>query len=120
MAVTLLRLTGDPWQSFIAPMMAAPAASRADAVKVTALEGKMVEVMRLFLGYIPNAYGNKRSDDPLGQAWYDVMEAMNVAEEQLEELGEMIRDKAGITWEEARAAIAESQEQPATAEPVTT
>ena len=88
------------------------------AEKITALESKLSEVMRLFLGYIPSAYGNKRPDDPLGQAWNDAMNALVEAQEHLEELGEMLRNKAGTIWEETTARIAELQGEPVKAEPV--
>ena len=45
----------------------------------------------------------------IGMSGDDAMNALVEAEDRLEDLGEMIRDEAGITWEEARAAIAESQ-----------
>ena len=89
-------------------------------MKVTALEGKMCKVNHLFLGYLPDQYGNQRPSDPLGQAWNDAFNALFEAEDRLEGLGETLREMAGITWEEARERVVESQEQPVMAEPVST
>ena len=99
--------------------------SRADAVQVTALEAKLAEFVRLFVGCIPDQCVPRESPEerpnyPLGLAWHDTANALAEAEDQIENLGDLIRGKAGITLGEARAAIAESQEQPATAELVST
>ena len=95
------------------------------AVQVTALEAKLAEFVRLFVGCIPDQCVPRESPEerpnyPLGLAWHDTANALAEAEDQIENLGDLIRGKAGITLEEARAAIAESQEQPATAELVST
>ena len=47
-------------------------------------------------------------------------EAIDNASDRLEYLGVILREKAGITLEEAKAAIATSQEEPARAETVAT
>ena len=94
---------------FCRPDDGVPGPSREDAVKVTALEGKMGEVNHLFLGYLPDGCGNQRPSDPLGQAWNDTFNAIAEVEQQLEILGEMLRGNAGITWEEAIAAIADAE-----------
>ncbi len=87
------------------------------AEKVTALEAKMSEVFRLFLDCLPDQYSNRRPTDPLGQAWNDTMNAFDEAEEYLEELAEMLREKAGVTWEATKARIAELQGESVKAEP---
>ncbi len=101
------------------------------AKQVTALEAKMVEVRELvdevcelFDGYMPDHYNDRTptelSRDPRGKAWVDASEAIDNATDLLGDLGHMLREKAGITLEEAKAGIAESQEEPARAETVPT
>lgn len=88
--------------------------SRADAVQVTALEAKLAEFVRLFVGCIPvecvpRVSPEERPNDPLGRAWHDTMNALAEAEDQIENLGELIRESVGITLEEARAAIVDAE-----------
>ncbi len=101
------------------------------AKQVTALEAKMVEVRELmdevcelFDGYMPDHYNDRTptelSRDPRGKAWMNASEAIDNASDRLEYLGVILREKAGITLEEAKAAIATSQEEPARAETVAT
>ncbi len=90
------------------------------AKKVTALEEKMAEVCELANHYMPAHYNNRTrkdlSDDPLGRAWKDALDKICDAEDFLGDLGHILREKAGITLEEARAAISESQKERARAE----
>ena len=99
------------------------------AKQVTALEAKMVEVRELmdevcelFDGYMPDHYNDRTptelSRDPRGKAWVDALRAIENASDFLGDLGMILREKAGITLEEAEAAIATSQEEPARAETV--
>ena len=101
------------------------------AKQVTALEAKMDEVRELmdevcelFDGHMPDHYHDRTptelSRDPRGKAWVDASEAIDNASDLLGDLGVMLREKAGITLEEAKAAIAASEEESASAEAVPT
>lgn len=90
------------------------------AEKITALEAQMTEVCKDFLEYLPEQYSNQRPSDPLGQAWNDTMNAISNAEDRLEDLGEMLRDKAGVTWEEVKETLTKSQQGSAKAEAAAT
>ncbi|MCH8858017.1 MAG: hypothetical protein IID54_00395 [Proteobacteria bacterium] len=86
------------------------------AKKVTALEEKMVEVSELANDYMPDQYNNRTrkdlSEDPLGKAWKDALDKIGDAEDFLGDLGVMLREKADITLEQAKAGIAEAEEEP--------
>ena len=86
------------------------------AKKVTALEEKMAEVSELANDYMPDQYNNRTrkdlSEDPLGKAWKDALDKICDAEEFLGDLGVMLREKAGITLEDAKAGVAEPEEEP--------
>ena len=90
------------------------------AKKVTALEEKMAEVSELANDYMPDQYNNRTrtdlSEDPLGKAWKDALDKICDAEDFLGDLGLMLREKAGITLEQAKAGIAELEEDPARVE----
>ncbi len=97
------------------------------AKQVTALEAKMAElrelmdeVCELFDGYMPDHYNDRTStelsNDPRGRAWMDASEAIEHTSDLVGDLGDILREKAGITLEEAKAGIATSQEEPAKAE----
>ncbi len=99
------------------------------AKKVTALERKMTElrelmdeVCELFDGYMPDHYHDRTtaelSRDPCGKAWVYASDAIDDAADFVEYLGQILREKAGITPEETRAAIAETEEEPTKAETV--
>ena len=101
------------------------------AKQVTALEDKMAklcelmgEVCEQFDDYMPDHYHDRTeaelSRDPLGKAWVAASKAVDHADDLVGDLGVMLREKAGVTLEDARAAIAESQEEPAKAETVAT
>ena len=89
------------------------------AEKIVALDSRMSEVVRLFFDYLPGMYSTKRPDEPIGQDWYYAMMALIEASERIEALGEALCDKAGVTWGETKARIAEIQGESAKAEPVT-
>ena len=97
------------------------------AKKVTALERKMTElrelmdeVCELFDDYMPDHYNDRTptelSRDPRGKAWVGASEAIDHASDLVGDLGDILRKKAGITLEEAKAAISESQKERARAE----
>ena len=90
------------------------------AVQVTALEQKMTEVCEHLRKYMPDHYSERTpqelSRDPLGTAWGNAARAIDNADDFVGDLGFLLREKAGITLEEAEARIAESKETPATAE----
>ncbi len=97
------------------------------AKQVTALEDKMCElrelmdeVCELFDGYMPDHYHDRTptelSRDPRGKAWVDASKAIDNATDFVGDLGDILREKAGITLEEAKAGIATSQEESAKAE----
>ena len=94
------------------------------AKKVTALEEKMAEVSELANDYMPDQYNNRTrkdlSEDPLGKAWKDALDKICDAEDFLGDLGVMLREKADITLEQAKAGIAEPEEEPARVETVPT
>ncbi len=101
------------------------------AKQVTALEAKMAEarelmdeVAGLMDDYMPDHYNDRTtaelSRDPRGKAWVDASEAIDHASDLVEDLGDILREKAGITLEEAKAAIAEQRGKPARAETVAT
>ena len=94
------------------------------AKKVTALEEKMAEVSELANDYMPDPYNNRTrkdlSEDPLGKAWKDALDKICDAEDFLGDLGVMLREKADITLEHAKAGIAEPEEEPARVETVPT
>ena len=101
------------------------------AKQVTALEAKMVEVRELmdevcelFDGYMPDHYYDRTpaelSNDPRGKAWVDAFEAIDNASDLVGDLGDILREKAGVTLEDTKAAIAEQQDNPARAEAVPT
>jgi len=94
------------------------------AKKVTALEEKMAEVSELANDYMPDQYNNRTrkdlSEDPLGKAWKDALDKICDAEDFLGDLGVMLREKADITLEHAKAGIAEPEEEPARVETVPT
>ncbi len=94
------------------------------AKKVTALEEKMAEVSELANDYMPDQYNNRTrkdlSEDPLGKAWKDALDKICDADDFLGDLGVMLREKAGITLDQAKAGIAEAEEEPTRAETVAT
>ncbi len=101
------------------------------ARKMTALEQRMCElrelmdhVAELMDEYMPDHYHDRTtaelSRDPCGKAWVDASEAIDNASDLVGDLGDILREKAGVTLEEAKAAIAEQQEEPARAETVAT
>jgi hypothetical protein len=101
------------------------------AEQVTALEDKMCElrelmdeVCELFDDHMPDHYNDRTptelSRDPRGKAWVDASEAIDHASDLVGDLGDILREKAGITLEEAKAAIAEQRGRPARAETVAT
>ncbi len=101
------------------------------AKQVTALKEKMDdvralmdEVSELMDDHMPDHYNDRTptelSRDPRGKAWVDASEAIDHASDLLGDLGVMLREKAGITLEEAKAGIAEQQEEPAKAETAAT
>ncbi len=86
------------------------------AKQVTALEQKMAEVSELANDYMPDQYNNRTrkdlSEDPLGKAWKDALDKICDAEDFLGDLGVMLREKAGITPEDAKAGVAEPEVEP--------
>ncbi len=90
------------------------------AKKVTALEEKMAEVSELANDYMPDQYNNRTrkdlSEDPLGKAWKDALDKICDADDFLGDLGVMLREKAGITLDQAKAGIGEPEEEPTRAE----
>ncbi len=84
----------------------------------------MDEVRDLMAEHMPDQYHERTprelSRDPLGKAWVDASKAVDNASDFLGDLGDMLREKAGITLEEAKAGIAKTQEEPASAEAVRT
>ncbi len=97
------------------------------AKQITALEAKMAEVCELmaevcelFEDYMPDQYNNRTrkdlSEDPLGKAWKDALDKICDAEDFLGDLGVMLREKADITLEQAKAGIVEPEEEPTKAE----
>ncbi len=101
------------------------------AKKVMALKEKMDdvralmdEVSELMDDHMPDHYNDRTptelSRDPRGKAWVDASEAIDHASDLVGDLGNILREKAGITLEEAKAAIAEQRGRPARAETVAT
>ncbi len=102
---------------FYHPDSGVPRGDRAEAVKVTAIEVKFGEVGTLFEDCEPE-YGDLEPGSPLRRAWEGALNAICETEERLDTLGDLLREGAGITWKEAKEAIAESQEEPAEADAV--
>ena len=94
------------------------------AVQVTVLEEKMAEVCELLRDCMPEHYNERTRQelarDPVGTAWVNAGRAIDNADDFVGDLGMMLREKAGITLEEARARIAEPEEEAASAEAVPT
>ena len=90
------------------------------AVQITALEQRMAGVTDRLRDRMPARYAERSPQsmarDPLGTAWREAMLAVENADDFVGDLGELLREKAGLSLEEARARIAESKEAPATAE----
>ncbi len=92
------------------------------AVEITALEQRMAGVTDRLRDRMPARYAERSPQsmarDPLGTAWREAMLAVENADDFVGDLGELLREKAGLSLEEARARIAESKEAPASAETV--
>jgi len=92
------------------------------AVQITALEQRMAGVTDRLRDRMPARYAERSPQsmarDPLGTAWREAMLAVENADDFVGDLGELLREKAGLSLEEARARIAESKEAPASAETV--
>ena len=92
------------------------------AVQITALEQNITEAYEVFRGFIPDQYAERTpleiAGDPVGTAWVNALRAIENAEDFLGDLGELLREKAGLTLEEAKARITEPEEAPAEAEAV--
>ncbi len=89
------------------------------AVQITALEAKMAEVCELLRKCMPDHYVERTpqelSRDPLGTAWVNAARAIENGDDFLGDLGFLLREKAGITLEEAEAAITKPRDEPAMA-----
>ena len=92
------------------------------AVEITALEQRMAGVTDRLRDRMPARYAERSPQsmarDPLGTAWREAMLAVENAQDLLGGLGIMLREKAGLTLEEAKARITEPKEAPAEAEAV--
>ena len=90
------------------------------AVQIAELEAKITEVCELFRECMPEHYNERTpqelSRDPLGTAWKSAERAIDNADDFVGDLGMMLREKAGITVEQAKARITEPEEAPASAE----
>ena len=77
------------------------------AVQVTELETKIAEACELLRDCMPDQYAERTSRelsrDPLGTAWRSAVKAMDNADDFLGDLGFLLREKAGMTLEEAEA-----------------
>ena len=77
------------------------------AVQVTELEAKIAEACELLRDCMPDQYVERTSQelsrDPLGTAWRNAVKAMDNADDFLGDLGFLLREKAGLSLEEAEA-----------------
>ena len=92
------------------------------AVQVTVLEKDITEACKVFRSLMPSQYAEltplEIAGNPVGTAWVNALRAIENAEDFLGDLGELLREKAGLTLEEAKARITEPKEAPAEAEAV--